>query len=83
MLLVDYGLKPSQTIFYLTGLIIRELIKKPCTEKELIEMLFVNESREVNFRRFDLALYVLLLTNKLIYVEKGGDLVYVYQKSIN
>jgi len=80
MIIVDYGTKPTHTIFYLAGEILKEIILAPCTENNLIEKIFVANSKEFQYQRFELALYVLLLTNKLDYYEEDGELTYAYKQ---
>lgn len=80
MIIADYGMKPTQTIFYLVGEILKEIMFAPCTENSLIEKIFVASSKELQYERFEIALYVLLLTNKLDYYEENGELTYVYKQ---
>jgi len=79
MILVDYGLRPEQTILYIAGQILNNLKRKPLSEEELLDKLFEENPKEYQVYRFELAVYLLLLLEKINYLSRGGDLFYVYR----
>lgn len=81
MIISDFGLKPYQTIYYIAGEILLEIIQNEKSEAELIMKIFGDNPRSYEIKRFNYALYFLLLTDKFIYKEKDGVLKYVYKET--
>lgn len=81
MIISDFGLMPDQTIYYIAGKILLELKRSEKSEIELIANVFGNNPRGFEIKRFNYALYFLLIIDKFTYNEKDGVLKYVYKEA--